>query len=265
MENNPFWIPVRAGVDKAREELKDKNCTIDWIVPGRDLTADVVGPAIESAVVQRYDAIALLAGDSGVAPFINKAYQAGVVVATFNSDVDRENKRIFCVGADSVYQGKQAAKAMGEALVGKGKVAVITGYFAVESHEGRRKGFVDELARLYPDIEIVGEVENRDAADVSYTQAKDFMNAYPDLVGMYVTAGGPFGAGNAIKDENKQSQIKLICYDFIEENMKLVQDGVVYAVIGQQPEAQGHDTIIRLYNYMVGGVVPPPPQATGGN
>lgn len=257
MESNPFWIPVKAGVDQAREELKDKNCTVDWIVPGRDLTADIIGPAIESAMVQQYDAVSLPAGDSGIAPFIDKAVKSGMVIAAFNSDIDKKNMRLFCVGADSVYQGQQAAKAMGEALGGKGKVAVITGYFSVESHEGRRKGFVDELAKLYPNIEIVGEVENRDAADVAYTQAKDFMNAFPDLNGMYVTAGGPFGAGNAIKDENKQDRIKLVCYDFVEENMKLVKEGVVYAVIGQQPDAQGHDPVIRLYNYIVGGVVPP--------
>jgi hypothetical protein len=39
--------------------------------------------------------------------------------------------------------------------------------------------------------------------------------------------------------------------------MLLVKDGVIYGTIGQDPFAQGHDPAIRLYNYLVGGVVPP--------
>jgi len=36
-------------------------------------------------------------------------------------------------------------------------------------------------------------VENNDKGDVAYTQAQDFMNANPNLVGIYVTAAVPSG------------------------------------------------------------------------
>jgi methyl-accepting chemotaxis protein/ribose transport system substrate-binding protein len=36
-----------------------------------------------------------------------------------------------------------------------------------------------------------------------------------------------------------------------------VQDGVIYATIGQNPFAQGHDPAVRLFNYLVAGDVPP--------
>jgi ABC-type sugar transport system substrate-binding protein len=35
-----------------------------------------------------------------------------------------------------------------------------------------------------------------------------------------------------------------------------VKDGVIYGTIGQDPFAQGHDPAIRLYNFLVGGVMP---------
>ncbi len=70
---------------------------------------------------------------------------------------------------------------MAEAIGGSGQVGIITGFFAVEAHELRRQGFVDTLAAEYPDIEIVGEVENTDQGDIAYTQAQDFMTANPDL------------------------------------------------------------------------------------
>ncbi len=97
---------------------------------------------------------------------------------------------------------------MADAIGGAGKVGVITGFFAVEAHELRRQGFEDYLAANYPDIEIVGEVENTDQGDIAYTQAQDFMTANPDLAGIYVTAGGPFGAAAAVEDAGKTGEVE---------------------------------------------------------
>ena len=257
LENNPFWIPVKEGTMMAAEELKPYNVTVDWIVPGEAHTGDFFGPGIESAIVQEYDAIATIAGEAGVAPFIDKAVDAGIPVATFNSETATENKRLFFVGADLYLQGETACKAMAEAIGGKGKVAVITGFFAVEAHELRRTGFIDKCKADYPDIEIVGEVENQDKGDVAYTQAQDFMSANPDLAGIYVTAGGPFGAAAAVEDAGKAGKVWVVSFDFVEETMQFVDKGVIYATIGQDPFAQGHDPAIRLFNYLVAGIVPP--------
>jgi ABC-type sugar transport system substrate-binding protein len=256
LENNPFWIPVKEGALKANEELKPYNATVEWIVPGDQHTAEVFGAAIEAAIAQEYDAIATVAGDAGVAPFIDKAVEAGIPVATFNSETATPNKRMFFVGADLYKQGEAAGKAMGEALNGKGKVAIITGFFAVEAHELRRKGFEEYLAKNYPGIEVVGSVENNDKADIAFTQAQDFMASNPDLAGIYVTAGGPFGAAKAVEDAGKTGVVKVVSFDFVDETMTYVQKGVIYGTIGQDPYAQGHDPAIRLFNYLVGGVVP---------
>jgi ribose transport system substrate-binding protein len=257
LENNPFWIPVKEGCLKAKEELKALNCTVDWINAGEQHTSDVFSAAIESAITQDYDAIVTIAGESGVVPFINKAVEAGIPVATFNSETATVNKRVFFVGADLYKQGESAGKAMATVLNGKGKVAVITGFFAVEAHELRRKGFEDYLKKNAPGITIVGSVENQDKGDTAFTQAQDFMTSNPDLAGIYVTAGGPFGAAAAVEAAKKIGVVKVVCYDFVDETMEFVKKGVISGTIGQDPFAQGHDPAIRLYNYLVGGVVPP--------
>jgi ABC-type sugar transport system substrate-binding protein len=256
LENNPFWIIVKQGVMRAAEELSEYNCTVDWIVPGDQHTTDVFSAGIESAITQEYDAIATIAGESGIAPFINKAVDMGIPVATFNSETTTENSRLFFIGANSYLQGEIAAQAMIDAIEGKGKVAIITGFFAVEAHEERRKGFIHYLLKHAPDIEIVGEVENSDKADLAYTQAQNFMNANPDLAGIYITAGGPFGAAAAVEDAGLAGEIKIICYDFVDETMEFVKKGVIYGTIGQDPFAQGHDPPVRLFNYLIGDVVP---------
>ncbi|MFN8497485.1 MAG: sugar ABC transporter substrate-binding protein [Anaerolineae bacterium] len=256
LENNPFWIPVKQGAQKAAEELKPLGVQVDWIVPGDQHTAEVFGAAIDSAITQKYDAIATVAGDSGVAPFIDKAVKAGIPVATFNSETATKNGRAFFVGADLYKQGQAAAKAMADAIGGKGKVGIITGFLAVEAHELRRKGFEDTMKASYPDIKVVGVVENNDKGDIAFTQAQDFMSANPDLAGIYVTAGGPFGAARAVEQANKSGQVKVVSFDFVDETMDFVKKGVISATIGQDPFAQGHDPAIRLYNLMVGGQAP---------
>ena len=256
LENNPFWIPVKEGTLKAAEELAPYGVTVDWIVPGDQHTAEVFGQAIEAAVAQEYDAIATIAGDSGVASFIDRAAGEGVPVATFNSETATENERLFFVGADLYLQGETACQAMADAIGGKGKVAIITGFFAVEAHELRRQGFVDYCKANFPEIEVVGEVENQDKGDIAYTQAQDFMSAHPDLAGIYVTAGGPFGAAAAVEDAGKTGEVWVVSFDFVDETMEFVQKGVIYATIGQDPFAQGHDPAIRLFNYLVGGEAP---------
>jgi len=256
LENNPFWIPVKEGTLKAAEELKAYNTTVEWIVPGDQHTADVFGKAVDTAVAKQYDAIATIAGDEGMVPFINKAVDAGIPVATFNSETAKENKRLFFVGADLYLQGQSAGENMCKVLGNKGEVAIITGFFAVEAHELRRKGFEDALAKNCPDVKVVGKVENNDKGDIAYNQAKDFMTANPNLTGIYVTAGGPFGAAKAIDEAGKAGKIHMVSFDFVDETMQYVQKGVIDATIGQDPFAQGHDPAVRLYNAIVGGEMP---------
>jgi ABC-type sugar transport system substrate-binding protein len=256
LENNPFWIPVKEGTLKAAEELAPLNCKVDWINAGAQHTTDVFSKAVEAAMAEGYDAIATVAGDSGLVPFINKAVEAGIPVATFNSETNTVNKRLFFVGADLYVQGQTAGRQMGKVLNGKGKVAVITGFFSVEAHELRRKGFEDTIVKEFPGITVVGRVENKDKADTAYTQAQDFMTSNPDLSAIYVTAGGPFGAAKAVEDAGKGGVVKIVSYDFVDETMEFVKKGVITGTLGQDPYAQGHDPAVRLYNYLVGGVIP---------
>jgi ribose transport system substrate-binding protein len=257
METNPWWAPVKAGVMEAKDILKDYNTEVEWIVAGDRHTADVFGIAIEAAIAQNYDGIACLAGDEGMIPFIQKAVDANIAVATYNSETNKESARAFFVGADNYKQGRECGEKMALLIGGKGKVAIITGFFAVEAHELRRTGFKDVIAEKYPGIKIVGEVENTDLADIAYTMAKDFMSSIPDLSGIYITASGQFGAANAVKDSGKKGLVKIVCHDFLPETVGLVKEGVIQGLIDQSTKLQGRDVVIRLYNYIVGGIVPP--------
>lgn len=256
LESSPFWIPVKAGVERANRELSPLGATVEWIVPGEQHTADVFGRAIDAALAKQYDAIATIAGDAGVAAYIDRAVQAGIPVATFNSETETSNARLFFVGADSYAQGKAAGGLMCTLVGSNGKVGVITGFFAVEAHQARVKGFQDALKAGCPNASVVGMVENQDKAENAYQQARDFMTAHADLGGIIAIAGSPFGAARAVDEAGKAGKVHLVTFDAVDETLDYVDKGVIDATIGQNPDAQGHDPAIRLYNYLVNGELP---------
>ncbi len=130
LENNPFWIPVKEGTMKAAEELAPLNCKVDWINAGAQHTTDVFGPPLRPQWRRAMTPSPLLPGDSGLVPYINKAVDAGIPVATFNSETaTAEQAAVLCRRRSVPAGSHRRASNMAEVLGGKGKVAIITGLF----------------------------------------------------------------------------------------------------------------------------------------
>lgn len=260
LENNQFWGQVKEGAMIAKRVLAEKNCTVDWIVPGEKHTTDNFGQALDSVIVQEYDAVAVVAGDSGLVPYINRAVDAGIPVATFNAETTEPNKRLFYVGADSYLQGNAAADFMAQALKGKPgkkKVAVMDGFFAVEAQEIRRAGFEDRLKELAPDIEVVTRVETLDKNDVAQSLTQDIITAHPDIAGIYIIGAGQFGMLRAVEEAGLGGKVVCIAHDISDDLIEFLDKNILSCTIGQDSLAQGRDPAIRLYNYIIADVVPP--------
>ena len=93
-QNNPFWFPVHDGAVAAKAYLKNFNTTVDYVVMGDDLTADRVVSAMETAVAQKYDAIAVVPIFDGTEKVIDKAVAAGIPVFNFIAEGSKPSKRL---------------------------------------------------------------------------------------------------------------------------------------------------------------------------
>ncbi len=90
---DPYWDSFKEGVDAAAKTLKSYNAQVDWIIPpgshengNVDVSAKTYGPAIERAVASGYSAIAVGVFDSNLIAYINRAFEQGVPVVTFDSE-----------------------------------------------------------------------------------------------------------------------------------------------------------------------------------
>ncbi|MFC1502016.1 substrate-binding domain-containing protein [bacterium] len=176
----------------------------------------------------------------------------------FNSITGEPCQRLCYVGSDSYLDGRECGKLMGDAIGGKGQVAITIGFFSATNLELRRKGFISIINEKFPDIQIVETVEHHENIDKAISLTKGLIRKYPRLSGIFVTGGAtPHAIAQAVVEMKKKGKVKVIGYDLTDKTMSYVKDGVITAVLGQDPFAQGHDPIIHLYNYLVDHVMPP--------
>jgi len=254
VQNNPFGRAVKEGADYAKQILKDRNATVDWIsVP--DFDPQKFEAAMQNVITAQYDAVALFGLSEALQPVVDKAVDAGILVYSFNTEPGMKSKRQAYWGQDGFAGGAKCGKLLADAVGNSGKYAIITGSFNVLGHELRRKGarsVLDPIAGM----KLVGEFENQDKAEEAYNITQNLLTSNPDIKAIYVTAGGPFGAAKAIKDAGLTGKVKLICHDWMAETVTYVRSGEVTAVLDQDPFNQGYAPIVAAFNKLVGGVDP---------
>ncbi|MFV0428770.1 MAG: sugar ABC transporter substrate-binding protein [Arachnia sp.] len=256
--NNPFFVNVKAGADAANAVLSQYNTTVDWINAGTDIDVPTVNTAVQSAGVQGYDGVGFFIAGDGNCPIIQTLTDDGVPVGVYNAEIEcvEGSGGVIDYSQDSYAAGMNSAKELLAALDGKGgKVGIITNLFTSPSNEKRRQGFIDGLEGS--NVTVVSDgVEAHDSASETSTAAKNYMQSTPDLVAIYCTAGGPFGAAEAVKAAGKQDEIKVIGYDITKENLAALRDGSLYGVTGQDAFGQGYNVAITLYNVIATGEMP---------
>ena len=71
--------------------------------------------------------------------------------------------------------------------------------------------------------------------EVALSNAQTAIQKYPDLAGFitFYSYDGP-AAGQAVKQAGKEGEIKIVAFDAEPETQRLMQEGVVQAMIGQR-------------------------------
>ncbi|MEV0396573.1 sugar ABC transporter substrate-binding protein [Polymorphospora rubra] len=258
--NNPYWVNVKAGADYANRVLSDKDGSVTWIVAGENIDVQTVSSAIRAADAQGYDGVGFFIAGEGNCADIQTLSGKGKKVGAYNTLFDCVEGSGGTVNyAQEQYKaGQLAAEEMIKASNGQtGKVGIIVSQFTAPGSEQRRQGFVDGLAgsNLTP---VSQGVEARDSASNTFTAAQNYLQSNADLLGIYATAGGPFGAAQAVAAAGKQDTVKVIGYDISTENIAAIKDGSMYGVIGQDAFGQGYNVAIELFNAAVTGQNPSP-------
>jgi ribose transport system substrate-binding protein len=257
--NNPYWVSVKSGVETANKVLASRGGEVRWIVAGANIDVPTVNQAITASATQGYNGIGFFIAGEGNCPTVKALTAKGISVGAYNTLFPclESNGGVINYAQEQVDAGRNAAKELIKAVGDKaGKAGIIVSQFTAPGSEQRRKGFIEGLqgSKITP---VNQGVEAKDSAGATFNAAKDYLTSTPDLVGIYATAGGPFGAAQAVKAAGKQDTVKVIGYDFTPENIAAIRDGSMYGVTGQDEFGQGYDVAIDLYNHVVAKQMPP--------
>jgi ribose transport system substrate-binding protein len=220
---------------------------------------------VKDFIVRKVAAIVLTPCDSkAIGPAIQEANAAGIPVFTCDIACLAPGAEVVThVATDNYSGGKQAGRAMLEALgYAGGKVAILD-HKPVESCQLRVQGFkvVIELHNLVrPDdkVTIVAELPGGGVKDQGYKAAEDLLQAHADLAGIFaINDPSALGAHAALEKADRDDQVKLIGFDGQPEGKQAIKEGKIYADPVQYPERIGRETAQAIVRYFEGDKVPP--------
>ena len=209
------WQPhtVPAAWSKGIEEVLKPQQAIDYELLDGQNKVEVQVSLMETLVNQGASVIFLQPIDSvALAPSIAKAKRAGVPVITLN--IDATEPHAAHVEMNHYYGAMDIAKAMGAAMGGKGKVAILNAPPGIIIRDQRTNGFLDGLKQHHPDIRVVAD----QVADWDRKKAQDVLNtilaANPDLGGVYgVNDSMALGAVDVAKEKGLVGKVTIFGND----------------------------------------------------
>ena len=190
----------RGLVQGDREVLKPQQ-VIDYELLDGQNKVEVQASLMDALISTGASAIFLQPIDSvALAPSIAKAKRAGIAVITLN--IDATEPHAAHVEMNHYYGAMDIAKALGDAMGGKGKVAILNAPPGIIIRDQRTNGFVDGLKKRHPQIEVVADQvadwDRKKAQDVLHT----ILAAHPDLGGVYgVNDSMALGAVDVAKEK----------------------------------------------------------------
>jgi ribose transport system substrate-binding protein len=255
-----YWQIVLAGARKAGQDLHVK-------VPelGAQSESDINGQIsiLENTVAGKPAAVVISPTQfAALGKPIDTAAKS-VKIIGIDSGADSKAFTSFLT-TDNVQGGRAAADALAQGIASKnggkveGNVALITSLPGVGSLDQRAQGFKEQLAAKYPGLKLVADKVADGQATTALNIMTDLITANPDLKGVFASnLIMAQGAGQAIAENRLQSRIALVGFDNDEKLVKFLGDGVIYALIVQDPYRMGYDGIKTALAASKGEKVPP--------
>lgn len=247
---NPFIQATIKGIHQASEEFSAFGITIDVKMLTSLEPAELVS-LLNEMENDGYSGIAVFPlDDTQVKNKINQLVDKGIVIMTFNSQIDGIRDLCF-LGQDHIQGGTTAGGLMGHMLSESADIGVIISSHHLSCHQCRLKGFQQKLASKYPALHIVDIQENQDRKEEAFKYTLEYCNRYPNLKGIYITGGGVGGVGAALDIAGKAGEIKVICHDMVPDTITLLKNGTVDFAISQNATNQGYQIVKILFEYII--------------
>lgn len=237
LASDPFFLSMRRGAEEAATEL---GVELLWQGSPDEWSPESQIPYVDNMLTAGVDALILNPTDpTALQGSVDKAISTGIPVVIVDQAVEDQSEVTAYMTGDNVAGGRAAAEELIEQIGGKGKVFILGSAPADSTNILRIQGF-EEVVEDNPDIEVVGIEYQNSSSERAASIINTIILANPDLAGIFAVNGtGTTGAASALRNKGAQDQIKLVGYDAYTAAVDELRDGVVAALVAQQPGEQG--------------------------
>jgi ABC-type sugar transport system substrate-binding protein len=214
-------------------------------------TVDIPGlvATVEQTAARRPTGMMVVGWDpSALIPAINRAVDSGVPVVCVDADVPA-SRRLAFIGTDWYDLGVRQGEAMLRALAGRrGKVAML-GLIEQAIDQQAFAGFRSVAERA--GLTVLEPQQDKGNQAEAARVAGALLQAHADLVGMagFDSESGP-GMGQAIREAGKAGKLVATCVDAEEQHLRLLEEGILTACVGQKRELFTYYGVRALYDFV---------------
>lgn len=231
-----FFQTIKAGAEKAAKELGAK---VLW--RGPESETDVAGQIaiMENFIAQKVDAIVLAPCErKALVPVVQKAQKRGIPVIVVDSALEPDISDCF-VATDNFKGGYIAGETLAKLIGGVGKVGVIQAIPGAASVQEREKGFREALKK-FPKMKIASVLYGQSSVATAMQAAENMLTAQPDLKGIFaVNEISGVGTAQVLRARKLAGKVKLVAFDASGTEIQALKDGVIQALIVQNPFKMG--------------------------
>lgn len=247
--SHQFWLTVKAGAEQAGKELGVK---IVWQGTAKETEIEQQINIVQDMINRGVSAIVLAASDANaLVGIVETAINKGIPVITIDSGVNSDKPLSF-VATDNIAGAKIAADTLAKLIGEEGEVGLIPFVAGAATSEMRERGFKEGIAQ-YPKIKLVSTLYSDSNVAKAMDVTNDMLTSFPNIKGIFAAnESSAVGCAQAIRSKGKAGQVKIVAFDAAEEEIQALKEGVIQALIVQNPFKMGYLGVKCAYDAIQG-------------
>lgn len=250
VKGDPFYVTMQRGAQAMADKLGVK-----LLVDGpAQFSATLQAPIVDAYIAKKVDVMIIAACDKQamIAPLM-RANDAGIKVIsvdTFIGNGDYVNGPVTFplsyIGSDNVQGGMIAGQALIKAIGNKGGIYIENVTPGISTTDQRQQGCIQAIQATNGAVKLVGYNYDGDSAATASQQVSSLLASSKgsQVSGIFGTnLFSAEGAAQAVKNANKQGQIKIANFDAPQEAINDLNNGAVDLVIAQKPADMGSTAV----------------------
>jgi ribose transport system substrate-binding protein len=250
VKGDPFYVTMQRGAQAMADSLGVK-----LLVDGpAQFSATLQAPIVDAYIAKKVDVMIIAACDKQamIAP-LQRANDAGIKVISVDTFIGNGDYTsgpvtfpLSYVGSDNVQGGMIAGQALIKAMGNKGGVYIENVTPGISTTDQRQQGCEQAIQATNGAVTLVGSNYDNDSAATASQQVSALLssNKGSKVNGIFGTnLFSAEGAAQAVKNANKQGQIKIANFDAPQEAINDLNNGAVDLVIAQKPSEMGSTAV----------------------